>query len=149
METPSALDAGVTWRDQYAMTKREGRWTWAMQPQYLAHMRAEMEQATIEGEKAVIALWARMVKMPMFGGVRDQVAELDAYCRRRWKARYRTRPYPLEPLKLPKLARVGVFGDVTLTHLVAVMAERQQQTDQAGMEQAAAMLAASDLTQAR
>lgn len=137
-------DCGLTWRDQYIVAGRKDgdreRRTWQMQAQYMNHMRAEMEQACIEGAPAVKELWVRMLRRPMFGGIRDQVIELDDYCRRRWKNRRRSVQYPIEELKLPIMPRINIFGESNLEILVKEMQQRAELARMKAAEQSRSTL---------
>ena len=139
-------ESGLAWADQYLIEKRKDQehLTWTMRNDYYKRLKAEMDQAAIEGERAVKKLWDNLIHMPMYNGIRAQLRELDSYSRHVWQKRHRKAPYPLPDLFLPFAGRVKVFEDMILEHLVAAIKKREENAEAAGLEQARKLLDKSD-----
>ena len=139
-------ESGLSWADQYLIERRKDQehLTWTMRNDYYKRLKAEMDQAAIEGERAVKKLWDNLIHMPMYNGIRAQLRELDSYSRHVWQKRHRKAPYPLPDLFLPFAGRVKVFEDMTLEHLVAAIRKQQENSEAAGLEQARKLLDSSD-----
>ncbi len=146
----------LSWRDQYECVRLEkvGRgsaWTWRMHKDYFGRHPASAKYAADAGAPALKRLFGWLVHMPMFGGIRSQVLELDNVAKATWKKQRKLAyPDPLVPdddqggdaeRRLPVMSKISVWGDLTLDVLVQRLAVAEQQRATAGAAQADRLIA--------
>lgn len=134
-------------RPKYLMTRgvRAGRstarWTWSFEPTYFKMLLASAKEAADAGPNDLKDLFSRLQHVPMFGGVRDQMREIDDYARKTW-AKQKKSPYPqVLPSTLPTMPKIEVFKDApSLAALVERMLERTVEADRADLAAAENLL---------
>jgi hypothetical protein len=121
-----------------------------MRRDYFAMQLAATKEAADAGSDALKTYFQRIAKMPMFGGIRSQIVDLDEHARITWKkSRKSAYVSPLKPdgalnesaaIYLPRMPKITVWGDFTLAILVDKMNEKCLQAFINGCEQADAAL---------
>ena len=136
----------LSWRDQYECVRLEksGRgsaWTWRMKADYFGRLQASAKEAADSGAPALKQLFGWLTRMPLFGGVRAQLIELDNVAKAAWRQQRKSDyPDPLRPEGadgnaarwLPVMSKIAVWGDLTLDVLIQRLAVAEQQRAAAG-----------------
>lgn len=91
------------------------RWTWKLGQKHLNMIGSEWRDHVVAGraQDLVFSVERAAKGLPMFGGVRLQLAKELELQERRWNKLHPTRPWPLGGFKLPKMGRFAP-GSVTL-----------------------------------
>ena len=145
-----AVTNPLSWRDQYECVRIEkaGRgsaWTWRMKKDYLSRLEASAKNAADSGASALKQFFGWLRHMPMFGGIRTQITDLDQVAKVTWK-KQRKGEYP-DPLRpegadgesakwLPVMSKITVWGELTLQIQVDQLAVAEQQRAEAGAAEA-------------